>query len=225
MIVCTSERELMQPRQLEDRVPGLTTYVTKYFGKDVGDLFALAFIVEQAANQVGGAHFHAADQFQMVVGGSGYVGKSRVEPYSVQYAERFSPYGPIRTEGESLRWFTLRNMRDPGGEKWMPQERDQLKAAGRKPRIVSGEPDVPLQTDGLGVWRYQLTRGERITGQSPATGRGQFWVALHGTGVVAGHAFQPESLLFAGPDDPAVTVEAGPDGLDITALQFPLHTD
>lgn len=223
MIVCATERDVAEPRTQVFPVEGFSTYVTRYFAKEVDDLYAVAFIVEQEKNQLGGAHFHAADQFQLVIGGSGQYGKAWVKPYSVHYAQAFSPYGPIVTKDENLRWFTLRNMTDPGGIKWMPAERDQLKAAGRKPRVVQGEPEIPLQPDGLAVWRYQLKPGEKATGQSPATGRGQFWVAMDGTGTVAGNAFKPESLLFAVPSDPAVTVEAGPNGFDVLALQFPLH--
>lgn len=221
MIVVRSESEAAQPRTQVIPEEGLITYVTRYFAKESGDLYPTAFIVEMVPNTVGGAHFHVADQFQVVVKGNGLYGKTPVQRYSVHFAAPYSPYGPIRSGPQGLKWFTLRNAQDPGGIKWMPASRELLRSGNRKPRVVNGEPEIALQADGLGAWHLKLAPGEHRIGQAPSSGRGQFWLALDGTGGVGGNDFRQDSLLFVGPDEPAVTVEAGPDGFEVLALQFP----
>lgn len=222
MIMVRSASDVAEPRTRVVPEPGLVTWATRYVRCDVGSLHATASLIEQEANTVGGAHFHAADQFQVVLGGAGLYGKTAVRPHSVHFARAFSPYGPIRAGEHGLRWFTLRNGRDPGGIKWMPAQREQLRAAGRRPEVIYGDPEIPLRGDGLGVWRFTLAPGEQRTGSSPAEGLGQFWIVLGGAGTIANADFdEPESLLFVGPDEPAVTLAAGSTGFDVLAVQFP----
>jgi hypothetical protein len=221
MILVATEKNPLKPRERHLLPNDLRTWATRYIEQDVDGLYASASLVEQEANCVGGAHFHAADQFQVVVAGSGLYGKTPVARYSVHYAAAFSPYGPIRTADEDLKWYTLRNGRDPGGIKWMPASRDALRAGERKPRVVLGEPEIELQHDGLGAWRHVLAPGEELAGVAPASGSGQYWVVLNGSGSVAGHVLEQQDLLFASPAEPAVTVRAGQAGLEILALQFP----
>lgn len=223
MILVGSEANAAQPRSHHAFPSGLRTWVTRYFERDVDDLHANAFLVEQEAGCLGGAHFHASDQFQVVVAGAGLYGKTPVQRYSVHYAGAYSPYGPIRTGDQNLVWYTLRNGTDPGGIKWMPASRDVLRAGKRKPRVVLGEPGIELQADGLGAWRHVLAAGERVSGVAPASGRGQYWIVLDGWGTIAGHELAAGSLLFVSPDEPSIDARAGADGVEILALQFPLH--
>ena len=51
-----------------------------------GTLFPMAFLVEQDPGEVANAHFHQADQFQVVVAGSGTLGAHAVQPVSVHFA-------------------------------------------------------------------------------------------------------------------------------------------
>ena len=55
-------------------------------------------------------HFHDVDQFQVVVGGDGRIGKKAVRPVTFQYADAFTPYGPIVANEHGLSFFTLRNI-------------------------------------------------------------------------------------------------------------------
>lgn len=226
MIVVRSVEDFAQPRK-QFSVPGkehIVSWVERYCEVEVDDLYANAFRVEMAPNvKDDSGHFHSTDQFQLIVGGAGTFGKTAVQPYISHYAGAFTPYGPIRCGENGLKWMTLRNGRDPGGIKWMPQSRDILRSGGRKPRTAYGAPEIAMEADGMGVWRFQLKPGTRGVGVSPATGRGQFWVMLNGTGTVAGNEFGQESLLFVNPREPAVEIEAGPEGIDILGLQFPTY--
>lgn len=221
MIAVRSAEDAAQPRAQVIPQEGLITWVTRYFGREVEDLYASAHLVEQQANTVGGAHYHACDQFQVIVDGAGLIGKRPVGRYSVHFARAFSPYGPLRAGGSGLTWFTLRNGEDPGGIKWMPASREQLRTAGQRPQVVYGDPEIPPQPDGLAAWRVVLGPGERRTAEPPSGGKGQYWLIFAGSGKLAGHDFQKDSLLFVAPSEPAVTIEAGPAGIDAVGVQFP----
>src|SRR5437868_51255 len=60
------------------------------------DVYPMAFLVEQDPGAVTQSHFHQADQFQVIVGGSGDLGTHTVRDIAVHYAGAFTAYGPIR---------------------------------------------------------------------------------------------------------------------------------
>src|SRR5919199_2365261 len=101
----------------------LTTYLGTNFAMRGPDsppppgpevVYPMAFLVEQSAGSTVQAHFHAANQFQVVIGGSGMLGRHAVAPISVHYVNAFSAYGPLRAGETGLHYFTLRNGYDPG---------------------------------------------------------------------------------------------------------------
>ena len=225
MILVGSDAKPTQPRTRHLLPNDLRTWATRYIEQEADGLYASASLVEQDANTVGGAHFHAADQFQVVVAGSGLYGKTPVQRYSVHFAGAFSPYGPIRTGDEDLKWYTLRNGADPGGIKWMPACREQLRAGHRSPRVVNGEPEIEMRADGLAAKRHLLAPGEQLAGIAPSSGRGQYWLVLDGSARIAGRDLEKHSLLFATPNEAALDVRAGEAGVEILFLQFPKTQD
>ncbi len=74
----------------------------------------------------------------------------------------------------------------------------------------------------MGAWRYRLSPGQRLTGPDPATGRGQYWLVAAGTLCRDDEALPPRSCCFVAPDETAFIAAAGPDGLDVLAMQFPI---
>ena len=58
-----------------------------------GAIYPMAFLVEQDADEVVGAHYHQSDQFQVMVGGSGRLGLHDVAPPAVHFAGRFRRMG------------------------------------------------------------------------------------------------------------------------------------
>ena len=74
-----------------------------------GCLYPMAFLVEKGAGAVVPSHFHQADQYQVVVLGSGRVGVHDVAGMAVHYTDAYSAYGPIVAADEGIAWFTLRN--------------------------------------------------------------------------------------------------------------------
>ena len=73
-----------------------------------------ALLVEQTPNSVVPPHFHGIDQFQGVVNGSGMLGKHRVAPVCIHYANAYTGYGPINAGDDGIYYFTLRAQSEPG---------------------------------------------------------------------------------------------------------------
>jgi len=204
------------------------------------EIYPMAFLIEQDAGAVVQPHFHQADQFQVVVGGGAKMGTHDVEGVAVHYTNRFSAYGPIRAGDKGVNYFTLRNGYDPGA-KYMPGARVELKARRTGPHreaVVEPHPAagaaelaalagsvrevvLPLEADGLGAWRHRLPPGAALTGQDPASGRGQTWLVLAGGARRGEEALGTFSCLFVFPDDPPLTLQAGPEGAELLCMQYP----
>jgi hypothetical protein len=226
---------------------GLESSVVRYFGltasaapkepPQLGTLYPVAFRVEQDPGTVSEPHFHQANQFQVFIEGDGFLGKTPIRAVTVQYAEAYTPYGPIVAGGDGIAYLTLRNGWDPGAL-YMPGARERLKAFGKKPRAkvtstppravaapartsTSCEVLVPVGEDGLGAWCYRLAPNDSFEGPAPGTGGGQYWVCLAGEDVDPVTPMQRFSCLFLSPDEAQRRVIAGPDGLDVLVLQFP----
>jgi hypothetical protein len=205
-------------------------------------VYPMAFLVEKEAAAVVRPHFHAADQYQVVVQGSGRLGLHDIASVAVHYTDAYSAYGPIIAADEGVSWFTLRNAWDPGA-RYMPAERRQLREArarfqhreatcGPLPplsegelaglTVASGAAVIAEAEDGLGTWRYTVPPGGSLTGPDPARGGGQFWLVSAGSASVAGGALLAvQSCIFVAPDDQAPLLLAGPGGADLLCLQFP----
>lgn len=207
-----------------------------------GGVYPMAFLVEKEAGAIVHPHFHQADQYQVVVQGSGRLGVHDVASVAVHYTGAYSAYGPIVAAEEGVAWFTLRNAWDPGA-RYMPEHRRQLREARAKhrhreatcgplPPLTDGElaaltdpfgaAVIAEAKDGLGTWRYKVPAGQAVTGPAPASGGGQFWLVSAGSAAVAGGAPLPRrSCVFVAPDAAAAILVAGPSGADLLCMQFP----
>jgi hypothetical protein len=205
-------------------------------------LYPMAFLVEKEAAAIVHPHFHAADQYQVVVQGSGRLGVHDIASVAVHYTDAYSAYGPIIAADEGVSWFTLRNAWDPGA-RYMPAARQQLREARAKfqHREATCGPLPPLNdrelaalttptggaviaetADGLGTWRYTVPPNGSVTGPEPSTGGGQFWLVSAGSAAVTGGALLPvQSCVFVAPEDAAARLVAGPGGADLICMQFP----
>ncbi|MBN8927257.1 MAG: hypothetical protein J0H19_11615 [Rhodospirillales bacterium] len=196
-------------------------------------LFPMAFLVEQDPGSTASAHFHQSDQFQVVVAGGGTLGLHEVAPLTVHFTAAHTAYGPIRAGAEGVSYFTLRNGFDPGARFMSRSEnRAALRSIeGRRHREAVAGPLPPASSarevligpdpDGMAAWRYRLPAGERVLGPDPAAGRGQYWLVCDGSLVRGSETLRRLSCVFVASDEPAFEPVAGPDGLEILALQFP----
>lgn len=205
-------------------------------------LYPMAFLVEKEAAAIVHPHFHQADQYQVVVQGSGRLGMHDIASVAVHYTDAYSAYGPIVAAAEGVAWFTLRNAWDPGA-RYMPEHRRQLREARAKYQhreatcgplppltdaelaalsVATGEAVIAEARDGLGTWRYTVPPAGSVTGPAPSTGGGQFWLISAGSAAVGGGALlPPQSCVFVAPDDQAAILTAGPSGADLICMQFP----
>lgn len=196
-----------------------------------GAFYPMAFLVEQPPGSVVQSHFHAADQFQVVVAGGGHLGRHPVQPVTVHYTNAHTAYGPITAGEAGLHYFTLRNGYDPGA-RYVAEEAAALKAIpGRRPWQTTTPPIDPAslataarveamlepRADGLAAWRHILPPGSALEGPDPAQGMGQFWV------VTAGEldGMPPLSLVFVNPDEAPRRATAGAAGAELLILQYP----
>jgi hypothetical protein len=227
---------------------GVTFWHTLYLGTsrynmapgtpdpDAKALFPMAFLVEQDPGSTAQSHYHQQDQFQLVVGGHGTMGLHDIRPVTVHFTGAHTAYGPIRaSQDEGVWYFTLRNGFDPGARfMTMPENRMALRTIpGRKHReAVAGPLETPTalteallgpEPDGMAAWRYHLAAGETVTGPDTATGRGQYWVVTNGHLTHNGEVLPKLSCVFLYPGDPAFQAVAGADGVEVIAMQFPLH--
>jgi hypothetical protein len=199
-------------------------------------LFPMAFLVEQDPGSTANAHYHQQDQFQLVVGGHAMRGLHEVRPVTVHFTGAHTAYGPIRASAEDGVWyFTLRNGFDPGARfMTMSENRIALRGIqGRRHReAVAGPLTAPTAAtetllgpdpDGMAAWRYGVASGEAVTGPDPVTGRGQYWVVTRGSLRYGGETLPALSCAFVYPDDAPFQAEAGPDGAEVVAMQFPLR--
>jgi hypothetical protein len=202
-------------------------------------VYPMAFLVEQPAGSVVASHFHEANQFQLVVGGSGTLGTHAVQPIAVHYSNAFSAYGPITAGEEGLHYLTLRNGYDRGA-RYLPAAREELRGVRRRfraavadaappgapPEQASTETLLAEAPDGLGAWRHRVPPGAALRGPDPASGDGQFWVVTSGALRSADGATLPAlSCAFVGPDEAPFAVTAGEAGLEVVVMQYPRGRD
>ena len=202
-------------------------------------VYPMAFLVEQPAGSVVESHFHEANQFQLVVAGSGTLGTHAVQPVAVHYSNAFSAYGPITAGEAGLQYLTLRNGYDRGA-RYLPAAREELRGVRRRFRQATADaappgapPEQPAtetllaeMPDGLGAWRHRLPPGATLRGPDPAGGDGQFWVVTSGALQAADGTVLPAlSCAFVGPGEPPFAVTAGEAGLDVVVMQYPCGRD
>jgi hypothetical protein len=206
-----------------------------------GALYPVAFLVEKEAGAIVKPHFHEADQFQIVVQGSGRLGLHDIGTVAVHYTDAWSAYGPIVAAEEGVSWFTLRNAWDPGAQ-YMPGARNKLRearahhqhrettsppepawSAAELARLAGTQSVTEMATaDGMASWHFRLPPEAAATGPGPDQGGGQFWLVLSGQAACAGPALlPPESCVFVGPDDGPLPIVAGPNGAELLCVQFP----
>ena len=195
----------------------------------------MAFLAQYPPGDNSSTHFHQVDQFQILVQGGGDFGRHQVAPYYVHFARAYTPYGPLHANEKSgWTFMTLRSRFDPGAQR-LPGALPVLKAASRNPwQITANAPfppptsgasmlDVPDIRDDRGLFVKSLTMapGARITAPSPAGGDGQFVVVVKGSMLHGGTERRALTVSFLKPDEAALEVHAGAEGLEALILNFP----
>jgi hypothetical protein len=203
----------------------------RYDSEGHGRSVAQAFLVESGPDKPElRTHFHTVDQFQYIARGGGTVGRHRVSPGTVHYADRYTPYGPLRNGPEGLAYLTLRATTDMGIS-FMPEEREELaghlqehaiEASGRRTFTLDlTEADGALveDADGLRVTVAVVDAGANLA-MGPAAGSGAFVVVVEGAVDDDQGRHVAGSLAWCGPGESMTATGAGA-GARLAWLQLP----
>jgi rubredoxin len=199
---------------------------------------AQGYLSQRDPGRYSGTHFHAVDQFQVVLAGKGKRGKHDLVPYDVHFARAYTPYGPILADAEiGLTFFALRAHSDPGSQR-LPDKLEKLKQIPNRqpwqisrlvtfPEIQSGT-DAMLQAvpdikDENGLAAYMLTMKPNARGYAPdpSSSEGQYLVVANGSVLHNNNEYKTWALGFVEPTEGSFEIQAGPDGLEAFVLNFP----
>src|SRR5215510_5688275 len=199
----------------------------------------MASFVEQLPHTIIPAHFHAVNQFQVVVEGQGTLGKRAVHPWSVHYTNGFTGYGPLCADAAGMAFFTIRNRWDAGGARYFPAGQSFMQPAPKRHHLVGPlgpsstadlysrqqvTCDVVLaqEDDGLAVWFLRLGPNMRTHAADPAHGGGQYLLVAGGTLRHERSMLPRLSCLYISADAGPFVLQSGAEGLQALLLQFPV---
>jgi hypothetical protein len=201
---------------------------------------AQVFLVEQDAHWVTPPHFHLEHQFQVVMAGTGSIGRHAVAPLAVHYAAPETGYGPISAGPDGASYMTLRVAGDTNA--WYlhkPGSRERMRA-GLKREQHHGMPGaaltaqelaalcgsmvedlIPPRADGLAAHLVRL--GPDVAADLPARHAhgGRYFVLTQGGLSIADAPVRAVTVAFASADE-APPLRAGAQGAEVLVLQFPL---
>jgi hypothetical protein len=193
-----------------------------------------AFLVEQDAGTVIEPHFHLENEFQVMVGGSGSLGRHAVQPVSVHYAGAHTGYGPITAGSDGLDYFTLRARMDSGAQ-FLPGARDKMQRVPKRHllgKIVPPMEDLDAlreselvavlepQADGIAAWMLRVPAA--ATAAAPVhPGGGRFLLVIGGVLELNGERLPRFATAFVPADESVPPLRAGAEGLEVLLLQFP----
>ena len=160
------------------------------------------------------------------------MGKKPAKPVTYQYADAYTPYGPIVGADEGFAFFTLRPI-SSGGFFAMPGNRHNMPCrAGRnlagqfdleRPRPPAGETVsenlMAPQADGVDAVGLRLGPGAIASGV-PSDAGGQYYLICGGDVEHAGKHLPFRSLLHLEPGEHTPEFIGGQDGAEILVLQF-----
>jgi hypothetical protein len=238
MISVKSIEDARANRTLIARGENRESWISRYFlsAKETPER-PMGFLVEKKPHDVVHPHFHACNQFQVIVGGYGRLGKFPVRPFSMYYTNGFTGYGPIVGEDDGIAFLTLRNRWDAGA-RYLPQQRSEMLPAKKRHKMagnipISGaaaladratselETLVEPEADGLASWFMRVAPGDLVKGPDPTTGGGQYYVVASGTLVYEDRELPHLSMAYVSADGDALPVQAGPGGVEVLVMQFP----
>jgi rubredoxin len=220
------------------KTPGARGWRTRFIQPPQGAVdHPVAFLVEGTKERVIRPHYHEVDQFQVIVKGGGALGRHPLSMYAVHFTRAHTPYGPILFAEEGLGFLTLRAHWDPGAQ-YIPDKKEVLSQipnrrpwqATEAPRFQSASA-VDLQAfdhirDDRGLAAYAITMQPNATTAAPEVSKtnGQYIIVTNGSIVHEGQTKASLTIIFVKPDEPAFTLQAGPEGMEALILNFPQTT-
>jgi len=188
-----------------------------------------AFVVEYTPGGTSSAHYHAVDQFQILVSGEGTFGRHPVSPYSLHFSRAYTAYGPLASPG-GWAFLTLRahsnakSQRDfeklrqiPDRHPWQVTSQVAFPQQGREPLLQT----IPEIADDRGLLACALTVPPHAELLAPApAGSLQYVVATKGSLIHEGREYKALAVVLVRPHEQAFRVRAGAEGLEGMVLNF-----
>ncbi len=207
-----------------------------YFGSEDDPNVPFATLNKHDSGRYSGVHFHRIDQFQVVVGGRGMIGRHPVAPLCVRFVRAYTPYGPVQSHS-GLAFFVLR-ARSEKGSLHFPEARQELeRVPNRHPFQVTRPAVFPALRDdadvveelvpdlrdehGLSVHTLTMNSDSTTVAPDPSRGAGQYALVITGSLLHNGAEYDPLSLVYIGPQEPRLPLRAGATGLQVLILNFP----
>lgn len=228
----------IKPNKGGNGAPASTNYV--FFRATKEDPVApTAFLAQYPPDEHSSAHYHAVDQFQILVKGSGELGRHSVQPYYVHFSRAYTPYGPLHADAVTgWTFMTLRARFDAGAQR-LSDKLEVLKAIPqRRPWQVTTQAVFPPASgavnyqampeisddNGLSASAFTMAPQGRATAPSAAGGDGLYIVALQGSLLHGGVEKPAMTVVFVKPGEPDFAMVAGPQGCQGLILTFPRVT-
>jgi hypothetical protein len=246
MVQAVSVRDVETSRHVHkpvgDASLGPPNWRTNYFGKKSdGQLKNVpqAFRLDMPAEKVVKPHFHAVDQYQVFVSGTGNLGRNPAPTLCVHYVDHHTGYGPIVAGMGGFSYFTFRARSDSGAVYLEdPGFRERLKPTKKRHHNVGNivlsigpvmstreavreDPVIDAEADGLHSVLLRAGAGMTVSCPNPKGSGGQFVFIVNGDLVVNGSPYPLYSIIWIDAGDPALQAQAGPNGVEALVLQFP----
>jgi rubredoxin len=238
LVVAMSEipaNKVNQPGRNQPGAPGAKTTTFFRATPDTPD-GPTAALNRYEGMKISNAHFHAVDQFQVIVEGSGDFGRHPVKPYYVHFSRAHTPYGPLQSNKDTGWGFIVLRSRFDGGAQRFPWALEKLKEIpDRQPWQVTTKVDFPAQTQGVsvqdvpeikderGLFTQTITMGPNTRTMTPDRlgGDGQYVVVVKGSVIHEGTERRAPTVMFVDRNEPPVEIRAGSQGLEAIIMNFP----
>jgi len=241
----TAEQALKGRTYMKSGGTGIAHWTTNFMGErsTVVKDEPQVMLIEMSANENIVSHFHAVDQFQIFVAGSGSLGRHAAQPYTLQYVDHHTGYGPIIAGPQGLSYFVLRAKTDSGTVYLdRPGYREKLQPSKKRNRLskpmgLSTDPVLlssgaavlePLLEekdcqDGMGAWMVRMGPDQDLTGPDPAASSGQYYLVLNGSLEWNGQLLPEWSTIFIEPAEAPLKLKSGAAGAEAMIMNFAPH--
>jgi hypothetical protein len=214
-----------------------STRVPTQMGRFATDFFGVhrenqpgpqAYMVETPPGGVIKPHFHGANQYQLTVAGEGTIGKIKLVPGALHYADAYTPYGPILSGPQGLTFVTLRQSSYVGSH-YMPGSKEQQRqktgrnvhsAVDLQPTGKAGASKLDEREDGVAIYRLEAPAGGQLPLPDVDHG-GAFLIVLTGELRFEGMDYPAISCLFATAGSKREKLVAGAEGAVVAFLSYP----
>ena len=169
-------------------------------------------------------------QFQVVLRGSGTLGRHALHPGNVHYSSPQSGYGPIVAGDEGLDYFTLRVLTDKGAW-YLPEARpfmergiskeQQWGSAAEEPGETGWQSLIALRPDGLGAWSYSGRAGVDCTCAQPISEAGRFHAVVRGSFRLQDRVLPAGSCVYSSATEPSPVFTAAEEQSLLVVVQLP----